>query len=436
MKKKSNFLLKTICLISILVFDLEETKIKLSSTKKVNMNSELEEELVKPAKLELHEVVYVDENGEKQDENRAVVEKNEDIKEEFVEVKLNNENCKYSIDENKDTVQIEAYNVSSECVVIPNEIDGKKVESFNVEKLSNNTNLEIIKVPKEIADKVDNIPNFEINESLEEENYIVYTTTREYGEAYKGYLELTEEEREKIDFIPPKYEIPLEIEKQEENTKLQTVGDVSIGSAYDLRDDINVKVENQNPYGICYAYAAFTSAETYWALNHNENIDLSEVHCAVLTTGNGGNYEGTNSYFASKLGPIYEEDIPIYEIRQGIFNDSSSFDACLNSTSPSSYSSVQKTAKSKNPVKYVTETVTFPTITKDMKNNSAYTSTIEEIRQDIKEHIKTYGALATLTNSNYMYEYNGNIVQNDKSSSTVDHGVTIIGWDDNFDVSN
>ena len=445
MKKKSNFLLKTICLISILVSvlvfafiiaNLEETKIKLSSTKKVNMNSELEEELVKPAKLELHEVVYVDENGEKQDENRAVVEKNEDIKEEFVEVKLNNENCKYSIDENKDTVQIEAYNVSSECVVIPNEIDGKKVESFNVEKLSNNTNLEIIKVPKEIADKVDNIPNFEINESLEEENYIVYTTTREYGEAYKGYLELTEEEREKIDFIPPKYEIPLEIEKQEENTKLQTVGDVSIGSAYDLRDDINVKVENQNPYGICYAYAAFTSAETYWALNHNENIDLSEVHCAVLTTGNGGNYEGTNSYFASKLGPIYEEDIPIYEIRQGIFNDSSSFDACLNSTSPSSYSSVQKTAKSKNPVKYVTETVTFPTITKDMKNNSAYTSTIEEIRQDIKEHIKTYGALATLTNSNYMYEYNGKIVQNDKSSSTVDHGVTIIGWDDNFDVSN
>ena len=278
MKKKSNFLLKTICLISILVSilvfafiiaNLGETKIKLSSTKKVNMNSEQQEELVKPAKLELHEIVYVDENGEKQDEEQIVVEKNESQIDEFVEVKLNNENCEYSIDEKKNTIQIETYNVSGECVVIPNEIDGKKVESFNLERLSNNTSLETIKVSKELATQIENIPNFEINESLEEENYIVYTTTREYGEAYKGYLELTEEEKEKIDFIPPKYEIPLEIEKQEENRNLQTVGDVTLDNSYDLRDHINIKVENQNPYGICYAYAAFTRAETYWALNNN-----------------------------------------------------------------------------------------------------------------------------------------------------------------------
>ena len=33
----------------------------------------------------------------------------------------------------------------------------------------------------------------------------------------------------------------------------------TLPSSYDLRNDISIGVENQNPYGICYAYASLTS---------------------------------------------------------------------------------------------------------------------------------------------------------------------------------
>ena len=45
-----------------------------------------------------------------------------------------------------------------------------------------------IKIPKEISDKIEEIPNFKINETQEDENYVEYTTVREYGEAYKWYI--------------------------------------------------------------------------------------------------------------------------------------------------------------------------------------------------------------------------------------------------------
>ena len=449
MKKKSSFLVKAICLISILISllvfvvlitNLEDTKVKSVSIEKSDIKGEAQE-IVNPAKIEFYEVVCDEEDNNQQDEPKDIVveetEKSEEIEkntENYVENELNNENCEYSINSENDMLKIDKYYGLGDCIVIPNEIDGKKIEEVNTEDFSNSTNLETIKVSKEVATKIEEIPNFEINENLEEENYIVYTTTREYGEAYRGYLELSEDEREKIDFIPPKYEIPLEIKN--ENINLQSVGWFADSESYDLRDDITIKVENQNPYGICYAYAAFSAAETYWSLNHEETIDFSEVHGAVLTTGNGGNYDGTNTYFSSKLGPVYEEEIPVYEIRHGIFNNSSRFVSCLESSSPSSYSDVQTTAKSKKPAKYVTQTKTFPTITQAYKKDSSYDALIEEVRNDIKEHIVKYGALAAITNSNYMGEYNGKIVQNDQSSSSINHGVTIIGWDDNFDISN
>ena len=427
-----------------LIINFENTKVKLASIEKVDIKSEEQEEIVKPAKKEVYEVVYDENhNGEQQDKPEDIVveeteknEENEENTENYVEIELNNENCEYSIDNENDTVKIDEYYGFEDCIIIPDEIDGKKIEEINTEEFSNSTNLETIKVSKEIAAKIEEIPNFEVNESLEEENYIVYTTTREYGEAYKGYLELPEEEKEEIDFVPPKYEIPIEIKNENENINLQSVGWYSNQESYDLRDDITVKVENQGSFGICYAYAAFTSAETYWALNHGETIDFSEVHGAVLTTGNGGNYDGTNSYFSSKLGPVYEEEIPVYEVRQELFNNSSRFISCLESTSPSSYSDVQTTAKSKKAAKYVTKTIEFPTITQSMKKNSSYATSIEETRLEIKEHIVKYGGLAAITNSNCMGEYSGKIVQNDQSTSSINHGVTIIGWDDNFATSN
>ena len=292
MKKKSNFLLKVICLTSIfvsvfvfafIITNLEETKIKLSSSEKINLKSEYQGEVIEAKKPELKRVITEDsgnkDDGQNNIESDAINGGKAEV-DKYVEVELNNENCEYSVNNKTNMIQIDKYNIQGDCVVIPNEINGKKVESINVDEISNNTSLETIKVPKKLANQIEKIPNFEVNESIKDENYIVYTTTREYGSAYKAYLELTEEEKEKVSFIPPKYEIPLEIK---EDVNIENVSSMEDDSYYDLRDDINIKVESQNPYGICYVYSTFTPAETYWSLNHGETLDFSEVHGAILT---------------------------------------------------------------------------------------------------------------------------------------------------------
>ena len=58
-------------------------------------------------------------------------------------------------------------------------------------------------------------------------------------------------------------------------------------------------------------YSSFTPAETYWALNHNETVDFSEVHAAILTSGNGGNFFDADDYFESE--ELYRSKINHYK---------------------------------------------------------------------------------------------------------------------------
>ena len=325
MKSRKSFLVKLICLISILVSvtvfvlviaNLEKTKTKIISFKKNDIKSELYDEDAKPGKVNIPEVVVLDDEKSKESEEikvhesetQKVIEENtEKHIETITEVELNNENCEISYDSTTDAISIEQCESTADSIIIPEEIDGKKVEKINVDEFSECYNLETIKIPKEISDKIEEIPNFKINETQEDENYVEYTTVREYGEAYKWYISLTEEEKSNVHIIPPKFEKVLDI--NDELINLESVGSISLEESYDLRDDINIKVENQNPYGICYAYSSFAAAETYWSLNNNETLDFSEVHAAILTTGNGGQtFTTSTDYYASKLGPVYEEE--------------------------------------------------------------------------------------------------------------------------------
>ena len=77
MKSRKSFLVKLICLISILVSvsvfvlvitNLEKTKTKIISFKKNNINSELHEEDIKPGKVEIQEVVLNEDDLSENDE--------------------------------------------------------------------------------------------------------------------------------------------------------------------------------------------------------------------------------------------------------------------------------------------------------------------------------------------------------------------------------
>ena len=437
MENKSNYLLKLICLVGIFVLliafvlgftNLENKVVEQVSVEEIGKDEEIFSIAEKPKQILTEIVKENSEEGSQPLENEdnliieqenIEIENTEEIPEiKYIETELNAENCEYKLNSENSTIEIEEYKGDDDCVVIPEEIDGNKIENIDTSSFSDCYNLETIKIAKEIAEKIDEIPDFEINEELEEENYVVYTTTREYGKAYQYYIGLSEEEKAEVAVIPNKFDVPIENVYSEKMQNLYTIG--SIDTAYDLRDDINIKVENQNPYGICYAYASLSSVETFWSLNKKESIDFSDMHAAILTDASGGylfRYSDTYGYYANKLGPVYEEDYSINDVKIGILSNSSSISNCLKVDSPSSYTSVQNYAKQKSAEKLVLETVRFSSVGYEYKSNSTYAAYVKSNRNNIKSHIKQYGSVATLVRSSAIVEYNGNYVCNHVSST-------------------
>ncbi len=170
--------------------------------------------------------------------------------------------------------------------------------------------------------------------------------------------------------------------------------------AYDLRSLGKLTpVRDQNPFGTCWTFASLASLES--CLLPAEARDFSEDHM-TLTSGfddggdpynEGGNYYMATAYLARWGGPVDETD-----------------DAYGDGFTPPGLS----------PDKHVQEVLYIPggDIAADTKA--------------IKTAIMTYGAVATSlywTNSAYdesenSYYYFG--------LASIDHAVTIVGWDDTF----
>ena len=103
------------------------------------------------------------------------------------------------------------------------------------------------------------IKNGEFSDSDILSNYYIEgkdKTDNNYTEEYKEYLKLSDKEKGKLEVIPRKYKVSYdEFFKNEENKKINIdkknvrgtlVGDEeTIPSNYDLREHINVQIENQ-----------------------------------------------------------------------------------------------------------------------------------------------------------------------------------------------
>ncbi len=168
--------------------------------------------------------------------------------------------------------------------------------------------------------------------------------------------------------------------------------------SYDLRTEGSVtSIKNQADCGSCWTFGTYGSLESWLLKNEAQTWDFSENHMKNyhgfdLAPCDGGNTNMSAAYLARWSGPVDESDDPYHD-----WDDR-----------PSPGGPCQKYLKSA--LWFFTET-------------------------DIKNALMTYGAMyvsmfyqsASYNSLEYTYYYDG--------TDDTNHGVTLVGWDDNKTVS-
>ena len=257
---------------------------------------------------------------------------------------------------------------------------------------------------------------------------IEFKKEENYTDIYKEYLELPDKEKEKLEVIPRKDEVP--IEKFDE-LKDEIVIEDTIPSSFNLADKINLKVEDQGEYSLCWDFASMNSLETFLALHENKEYDFSEIHADYITSKklfargifsmggtdfwrdihDGGNFEIFRDYL-KLTGPVLEENLEYKEYEKEAYQNFIDMDSVVN----------------------VTETVDFPKIPIYDDEDEYSFETIKSYGNIIKSHMMENGSLYAVTDSRTINEKNA--TQYCKNDCFPDHAVSIVGWDDNYSKDN
>ena len=202
----------------------------------------------------------------------------------------------------------------------------------------------------------------------------------------------------------------------------------TLEESYNLNNDINIVVKNQI-YDICYTCATLTMIETYLAKNYNEYYEFSPIHFATYkyikrgSTFSGANAKGGNiydfiEYISSKSGPVLEEEMPLVK-NLDVNNEKDYYE---------------------NNQDNFTKFVTINKLVNFADEASLTETNVVANRNAMKNYIKTKGSLignidaANSNGESNILEYNGNYYLK-KTTSSSDHMISIIGWDDNYQVN-
>lgn len=272
--------------------------------------------------------------------------------------------------------------------------------------------------------------------------------TNSYSDPYTKWLNLPEEVRENT--LPPATHVSeINLSTLYGTRTLRSLG---ASTHYDLRDEIDLLVKNQGATEFCWAFVATTVAESYMAKVENIQVEYSPTHMEYATSktfldgenpvaynrevNGGGNILLAYPYMTSGRGPVLETAMPF-----------------TGSTEKINLAEIENKQVEAKLEKYQI----FPAVYKEKSGNTTIytngqtgtdrreytTSEITAFRNQIKDHIRTYGAVTAQVNFTNTEYYNNPqaFIQStayycDDPSVIADHQVSIIGWDDTYAVTN
>lgn len=241
-----------------------------------------------------------------------------------------------------------------------------------------------------------------------------------YSKEYNEYLELSDEEKAKLEVIPRKEKVPDEkIDEIKEDTDKKVVA--SLPDKFDLRDSIDITVGDQGSYGLCWSFATSTALETHLKLR-GIDYNPSELQIDYLSSNymygsrdlhSGGSFHNFAD-IAAAIGTISENTFSNLAINQ------------------SNYFTL---TKNDNPL-YITKTVDFPSIYKNEGEAVNKTDAeLKEFRDLVKTHIMTNGSLYVVTTAPWGLGI-PRYCEKGGTGCNANHAMSIIGWDDSYPKEN
>ncbi len=271
----------------------------------------------------------------------------------------------------------------------------------------------------------------------------------EYTQQYKIWYSLSDEEKSKY-MQPLAYPIKFDPTYLDNNSSaaMSRVG-TTLPSKYNLNDEINITVKNQGTTNECWAFSMISVLESNIAKRTGKISErFSERHMDYATSktfsdgtnkiafsrevGSGGNAFVGLGYATNGTGIVKSSDMPFE-----------------NNENKIKLSSINKTPAVKvNDAKIFTslykykDKATSKTIVYDGASTEYTDEQVTAVRNHIKQYIMKNGALFAFTYANASEYYNNTDILKstayycDSKTAMPDHAVTIVGWDDNYEVTN
>jgi C1A family cysteine protease len=206
--------------------------------------------------------------------------------------------------------------------------------------------------------------------------------------------------------------------------KIYDVQNTKIPSKFNLKDELYTKygiklpVAEQAQYGLCYVFSTVKSAETNYALKSGKYLDLSERYFDYMEVFKSGDFDGEvgegksmTMTLLETYGAPLESEIPYRDY------------------SKDEYHKIEEA----KPALIVTSTVTFNGLG-DLKDQSLKNKWLDIL----KTHIIKYGSIqvAVCDPNELINENNAVYYKSGHSECGYGHGVSIVGWDDNYSRDN